>query len=97
MLANRSFVWPDFLPSSVSMIGAATSDVTVPSTIILQSENLAIDSPSSPASLLKGISVETNRRLKEEELSSAQSKSEMPTLYVPSLSICTSVYVAGIT
>ena len=26
-----------------------------------------------------------------------QSKSEMPTLYVPSLSICTSVYVAGIT
>lgn len=79
------------------MIGSATSDVTVPSTIILQSENLAIDSPFSPASLLKGISVETNRRLKAEEPSSAQSKSVMPTLYVPSLSIFTSVYVAGIT
>lgn len=79
------------------MIGSATSDVTVPSTIILQSENLAIDSPSSPASLLKGISVETNRRLNADALSSAQSKSVMPTFYVPSLSICTSVYVAGIT
>ena len=77
------------------MIGSATSDVTVPSTIILQSENLAIDSPSSPASLLKGISVETNRRLNADALSSAQSKSVIPTLYVPSLSICTSVYVAG--
>lgn len=79
------------------MIGSATSDVTVPSTITLQSENLAIDSPSSPASLSKGISVETNRRLKEEAPSSAQSKSVTPTLYVPSLSIFTSVYVAGIT
>lgn len=71
MLANRTFVWPDFLPSSVSMIGSATSDVTVPSTMILQSENLAIDAPSSPASLSKGISVETNRSLNAEEPSSA--------------------------
>ena len=76
------------------MIGSANSAVTLPSTIIFAFENLAID---SPVFLSKGKSVDTNRRLKLDAPSSAQSKSEIPTVYVPLCLIVTSVYVAGMT